>query len=487
MPIVMYQPRYLSERNCGYCHGSKPDHFALESQKTAQEEGNDSHSQSVILGTSVLSMTCNDYDELINMGFRRSGTFLYKPDLLRTCCRQYTIRTRFDCLKITKEHRKVINRFTKEICPELSVPNEPKKGVAFDFSKLIIAQQKSTRFKTRFEPSQFSQEKYQLYRKYQINVHGDKPEEVEESSFRRFLCDTPFSESEVIGNQQQFDFIQDWVKNWNPETNNNSDSSKRIGPTHELYYLDDKLIAFSVLDFLPSGISSIYFVWDPDYAHLSLGTLSGLKEIQMCHELNLGYYYLGYYIDDCAKMKYKAKFGGEVLDVCNEIYFPMDMIKPHMNNGRLFVIADQEEEEMKPTEHELELSNDGYPIDYNVSPFYQHELTNIAETIYTNLNVKQEARKADTLLRVRYKVARVSESSHNIPHIVPGIIPLTQILSWFKAGIINNTFSVRIFDSYHNVTDNFTLRDLTGEGRAIVIDCIRLFGLEKVRNGLIVI
>ena len=33
----------------------------------------------------------------------------------------------------------------------------------------------------------------------------------------------------------------------------------------------------------------------------------------MCDKLNYSWYYLGYYIEDCVKMKYKLKFGGELL------------------------------------------------------------------------------------------------------------------------------------------------------------------------------
>ena len=35
--------------------------------------------------------------------------------------------------------------------------------------------------------------------------------------------------------------------------------------------VDDKLVAFSVIDILPGCVSSVYFVWDPDYAWASLG------------------------------------------------------------------------------------------------------------------------------------------------------------------------------------------------------------------------
>lgn len=35
--------------------------------------------------------------------------------------------------------------------------------------------------------------------------------------------------------------------------------------------IDGRLIAFSVLDILPGCVSSVYFVWDPDFAWASLG------------------------------------------------------------------------------------------------------------------------------------------------------------------------------------------------------------------------
>jgi len=38
-----------------------------------------------------------------------------------------------------------------------------------------------------------------------------------------------------------------------------------------VYMIDGKLIAFSVIDILPGCVSSVYFVWDPDYAWASLG------------------------------------------------------------------------------------------------------------------------------------------------------------------------------------------------------------------------
>ncbi len=76
------------------------------------------------------------------------------------------------------------------------------------------------------------------------------------------------------------------------------------------YYLDDTLVGVSVIDMLDGGISSVYFYYDisPAIMKRSLGTYSVLRELALCRENNLDYYYLGYYIADCDKMNYKARF-----------------------------------------------------------------------------------------------------------------------------------------------------------------------------------
>ncbi|AOW27077.1 arginine-tRNA-protein transferase [Candida albicans P78048] len=460
--MIVTPPRYFGDGDCGYCKDSKKqDHYALESQM-----GSNLPRQSVTIGSSIWQMSCKEYDELINTGFRRSGTFLYKTDLLRSCCRLYTIRTKLEMCKLTKEHRKVVNRFIKEICPELP---QPKKNT-FDLNRLYEAQLQSKRFKTRFEPSKFSKEKFELYKKYQVSVHNDDPDDVTESSFKRFLCDTPFPDDEVDGDKDQFEGLE--LKNWGEST------KPRIGPTHELYFLDGKLIAISILDFLPSGVSSIYFIWDPGYAHLSLGTLSGLKEMQMCDKLNYSWYYLGYYIEDCVKMKYKSKFGGELLDLCNEVYFPLEIVDPYIKNGRLFVIGEKDDE----YDSELEIESLGAPLDYKDSDFYEKKLVNIAEDIYGDEKVEADAKKAKQILKVKYQIDS-KDSQKRLPNVVPGMIPLWQILEWFDMGTIDEEFVVEIFMGEKMF--EYSLDELNGEGRAIVVDCIRAFGLEKVQDMVI--
>lgn len=47
------------------------------------------------------------------------------------------------------------------------------------------------KFEVTIEPASFTDEKYKLYKKYQMEVHGDKESKVTEDGFKRFLCDSP--------------------------------------------------------------------------------------------------------------------------------------------------------------------------------------------------------------------------------------------------------------------------------------------------------
>jgi arginine-tRNA-protein transferase len=127
----------------------------------------------------------------------------------------------------------------------------------------------------------------------QIAVHNDKPEEVKESSYCRFLVDTPLI----------------YVA---PE-DDGSTPTCGFGSFHQQYRIDGKLVAVGVIDILPNCLSSKYLFWDPDLAFLSLGKYSALQEIKWVQEANkvcpsLSYYYLGFYIHTCPKMRYKAAY-----------------------------------------------------------------------------------------------------------------------------------------------------------------------------------
>lgn len=152
---------------------------------------------------------------------------------------------------------------------------------------------KRRQLEIRLKKSSYDPKEYSLYRKYQIRVHNDRPDRVTESSYRRFLVDTPLV--------------------YVPPTGDGSVAPCGFGSFHQQYLIDGQLIAVGVIDILPNCLSSKYLFWDPDLATLSLGKFSALEEIKWVRENqaycpSLQYYYLGYYIHSCNKMRYKAAY-----------------------------------------------------------------------------------------------------------------------------------------------------------------------------------
>lgn len=74
------------------------------------------------------------------------------------------------------------------------------------------------------------------------------------------------------------------------------------------YWLDKQLVAAGYLDQAQTALNSIYFVFDPEFSHLSLGIYGALREIEYTQSLGLAHYHLGYWTPGCARMDYKAGF-----------------------------------------------------------------------------------------------------------------------------------------------------------------------------------
>ncbi|CAK9828360.1 Arginyl-tRNA--protein transferase 1 [Anthophora retusa] len=203
-----------------------------------------------------------------------------------------------------------------------------------------------------------SKRSYEIYKKYQTTIHGDPPDEVTEKQYTRFLVKSPlqvklvrpmsdefiktlkisaklfkkyqttiYNESEERSNEIAFfrflakTPLQPWTPSDGPLSG--------YGSFHEQYWLDNELIAVGVIDILPSCISSVYFFYDPAYSHLSLGTFSSLREVYLTRQFNkiakdLKYYYMGFYIHTCPKMRYKARMKPSKL-LCPETYAWFDI------------------------------------------------------------------------------------------------------------------------------------------------------------------
>ena len=68
------------------------------------------------------------------------------------------------------------------------------------------------------------------------------------------------------------------------------------------------LLAVALSDHLGDGISMVYSFFDPDAGERSLGTYMILEQIEYTQAQNLHYIYLGYWIAQSDKMKYKTHF-----------------------------------------------------------------------------------------------------------------------------------------------------------------------------------
>nr|XP_054377502.1 arginyl-tRNA--protein transferase 1 isoform X11 [Pongo abelii] len=82
------------------------------------------------------SMTVQDYQDLIDRGWRRSGKYVYKPVMNQTCCPQYTIRCRPLQFQPSKSHKKVLKKMLKFLAkgevPKGSCEDEPMDSTMDD-------------------------------------------------------------------------------------------------------------------------------------------------------------------------------------------------------------------------------------------------------------------------------------------------------------------------------------------------------------------
>lgn len=72
-------------------------------------------------------------------------------------------------------------------------------------------------------------------------------------------------------------------------------------------YIGEQLVAVTVVDRTPNAFSAVYTFYQTGHP-LAFGTLAILALLEIAKTENIQFVYLGYYIEQCKKMSYKANF-----------------------------------------------------------------------------------------------------------------------------------------------------------------------------------
>ena len=133
--------------------------------------------------------------------------------------------------------------------------------------------QRNLDLRVQIEPAAYSPEYYNLYARYIGARHGDGDmNPPSQDQFRSFL-------------------LSQWSDTIFLST-----------------YLDQQLVSVAVSDRQSIGLSAIYTFFEPEMTDRSLGVFSILKQIEFCSEQQLPHLYLGYWIRESAKMRYKTDY-----------------------------------------------------------------------------------------------------------------------------------------------------------------------------------
>ncbi|KZZ92282.1 arginyl-tRNA-protein transferase 1 [Ascosphaera apis ARSEF 7405] len=299
-------PRGYQRNGCGYC---KRDDGSISYY---------AHSE---------SCRAEEYEVLMNHGWRRSGKLFYRQNPKHSCCPYYTIRLDPKEYVPRKDQKKALNKWNNfvlgpeykrkaaRLAPKTKEQKRQRRSKFNVFDRIHDAEysniprpidpstspkrpiEPAHKFEVNLESDSFSLNKYNLFLRYQKAVHHEDESQWPQSSFKRFLCSglRPFPMHNPFKQKTKQELEEE-------------QKLKKLGSYHQCYRLDGKLIAVAVLDLLPSGLSSVYLYYDPDYEAYEFGKISAMREIALTQEAGYGHYYMGYYIHNCVKMRYKANF-----------------------------------------------------------------------------------------------------------------------------------------------------------------------------------
>lgn len=166
-------------------------------------------------------------------------------------------------------------------CSECKILRVPVDAFTRSKEQRRIWNRGTKAFQVRLVDPEYDPAKADLYRRY-LKYQHQSVETIDEERYRQFFVDT------FLGSD-----------------------TKELQLLHE-----NTLVGVGILDVVGDALSSVYFFFDPEHAKLSPGTYSALVEIELARAQRCRYYYLGYYIADCAAMNYKARFRPHEIKDC---------------------------------------------------------------------------------------------------------------------------------------------------------------------------
>ncbi len=190
------------------------------------------------------------HDTLAELGFRRSQNIAYRP-ACEGCTACVSVRINVADYRFKKSDRRILNR-NSDLVPE------PQTATA-------------------------TLEQYHLLRRYLNGRHHDGGmADMDAFDYRSMVEDSP---------------IDTFIFEYRAQDSSEQDTDASI-----------PLAAACLTDVVSDGLSMVYSFFDPEHTQRSLGSYMILHHIKTAQQFGLPYVYLGYWVDNCQKMQYKARF-----------------------------------------------------------------------------------------------------------------------------------------------------------------------------------
>ena len=267
-----------------------------------------------------------------------------------------------------KNENKIENQEKKEKKKKKEKPKEIKEKYTFDYFNEIVNEPeiflplKHIYALELTDKIEMNDEKFKVYKKYQMNIHKDKEEEITVDNYNM-----SWGKSNLIDNIG-IKLPQDLAsKTKHPEI-----YPKKYGCYNLIHRIDGKIVAVGIVDILPTCLSSVYLYYDTDYQFLDLGVLTSILEIEYIksfHDLidnNFNYYLLGFYAENVQKLRYKG------------FYFPTQILDRFTMN---YVYLNEVQNILKESKH-VQLSKEPK------NPNYEYLTKDEINKFIDNLNIK---------------------------------------------------------------------------------------------------